>query len=80
MTVVGDATMDNANWSGTFNVTLADKYEWDKTDGLSDEVKETLSALWSDAYSAALYLQKNCGYSPFSHSTDFELPCSGCCD
>jgi len=78
--VSGDATMDGANWSGTFTVTLADKYEWDKTDGLSDEVKETLSALWSDAYSAALYLQENCGYSPFEHSTAFELPCSGCCD
>jgi RHS repeat-associated protein len=64
-------------WSALANVTLKDKYEFDKT-GL-ENIKQIGSQVVSKAYDAAVYLEQNCKVFSFEHTCSFELRCSGCC-
>jgi hypothetical protein len=55
-------------WSGNIDVRLGDLYTFD-----SSWAKKTLSAAWSDAYDAALWLETTCSYKPFYHEMTFDL-------
>ena len=58
------------HWSGNVNVRVADSYTFD-----SSWVKKTLSALVSDPYDAALWLETKYSYKPFYHEMTFDLSC-----
>jgi len=58
----------NWRWSGDVNVRLGDLYTFD-----SSWAKKTISALMSDPYDAALWLETKCSYKPFYHEMTFRL-------
>jgi len=55
-------------WSGRVDIHLGDDYTFDV-----GPLKENLTAGWSPAYDAALWLQLNCGYQSFYHQMEFDL-------
>ncbi len=60
-------------WKGTFDVALGDKYTYDST----SSAKTWLSSVFSNAYEAALWLERSRhGYKSFYHNAKFNLTCS----
>ena len=71
----GCATKKGGKWTGEFEVEVHDLYEFVKEDGFLDYVKQGLSSAFSPAYSAAVYLEKNCGKTEFNHEAKFKITC-----
>lgn len=73
LNVNGLATVHGDSWSGTFQVSLGDEYAYES----KSRLKTWLSAVWSRAYDAALWLERsNLGYQSFYHTARFTLTCT----
>jgi RHS repeat-associated protein len=66
-------------WTATADIKLEDTWEFVKSDGLLDDLKQTGSSIVGPAYRAAVHLQESCGVKTFSHSCELSIWCSGCC-
>lgn len=56
-------------WSGSFNVSVGDRYAFES----KSKLKTMISAISSNAYDAALKLERTYGYKPFYHKATLQL-------